>query len=279
MSFPHRFFRCIRGLSLWGAFLFPGIAAAQHSDALLADTTRPPTVEVSWPTHDKTIAVKGERQYKAPSGKSSLGHNIDCYVALGGTRLDKGQGSPDGAIVRVGLYKKDIAKPFFHDIKPGSSISISLRQIAMSHPAVARPNSALMHLRYGLTDLKNCGLDPTARNLYIFADPEDPVIRLVQADSLRPDALDGKSPDHGTVAASADDDGTVSFTITFPYALLRHLRDPYQRSDPGTFFEPQHFHVEVELLPKPPTLSPPASPSTPNEPPKSPDPIASPPKR
>lgn len=251
MKPTHLLANAIQRLALWGICLLPVSAFAQPTDALLADTAKPPTAEVSWTKRDGTVvAFKGERLYKSPAGKSYLGANVDCYVALGGTRLDKGQGSPGGAIVRVGLYKRDLTKPFFDNIAPGSSVTLAVRGIRMNQPAKPNPKTALMHLRYGMTDLKNCGLDATARNLFNLADPNDPLIEFVQADSVRPDGLDGKNPDHGTVNAVALDDGSVTFSITFPYALLRHLRDPYQRSDPGTFFEPEHFHAEIELMPR-----------------------------
>jgi hypothetical protein len=44
-------------------------------------------------------------------------------------------------------------------------------------------------------------------------------------------------------------DGSVSLEATFPYAMLRHLRDPWLRTRPGTFVEPVQVVFEFEVLP------------------------------
>jgi len=49
--------------------------------------------------------------------------------------------------------------------------------------------------------------------------------------------------------ALADADGAITMQARIPYELFRHVRDPWLRVQPGTFFEPQHFHVEFESLP------------------------------
>ena len=43
--------------------------------------------------------------------------------------------------------------------------------------------------------------------------------------------------------------GAVSVFAELPYELFRHVRDPWLRTEPGTFFEPTHFHLEFESLP------------------------------
>jgi hypothetical protein len=45
------------------------------------------------------------------------------------------------------------------------------------------------------------------------------------------------------------EDGTHRVRVRIPYALFRHIRDPWERDEPGTFLEPMHFHVEFEALP------------------------------
>jgi hypothetical protein len=178
------------------------------------------------------------------------------YVALGGTRLDRGRGHPDGASVRCGLYKRDPKKPFFRDIKDGSSITITLSGIRMNQAVRPNERTGLMHLKYMMSDLDACGIDSTGRNLFVSVDPEDPLKESVTSGSGRFGWLDG-AEGHGSAKAEVLGDGSVTLTFSVPYALLRHTRDPEQRTAPGTFFEPQHFHVEMELMPA-------ATPLTPN---------------
>jgi hypothetical protein len=227
-------------------------ASLAQTTILLADDSKTPSVRVSWPTRDgKVTELKGDRRFQSAAQKAPLGPNLDCYVALGGTRLGKGLADPSGAVVLLGLYKKDPAKPLFENIADNAAVAISLRGVFMNRPAVPRPKTAMMHLKYMLEDLKACGLSGNARNLFNTADPEDPVIARAAGGSVRPGCLDGKGPEHGSVEATTEADGSVSITFIVPYALLRHTQDPYQRTNPGGFFEPNHFHVEIELVPKP----------------------------
>lgn len=225
--------------------------ASAQTPLLLADDTKQPHVTISWPTKDgKTVTLEGDRPYRSPGDKAPIGKNVECYVALGGTRLDRGQANGKGAIVRVGLYKIDTAKPFFEDIAGDGVVTIKLDRVFMNQPASPRPKTGMMHLRYMLDDLKACGLDAKARNLFVTVDPQDAIQKGVAPDSGRFGALDGRGTDHGSFAASVEADGSTSMVLKFPYSILRHTKDPNQRTQPGTFFEPQHFHAEMELLPK-----------------------------
>ncbi len=49
--------------------------------------------------------------------------------------------------------------------------------------------------------------------------------------------------------ATTEPDGSITLDVEFPYAILRHVLDPWHSEIPGTFVEPIHFHFEVELLP------------------------------
>lgn len=284
-------------LAIWLAAVCAGAAPAQSDRTqpavplLLADDARHPRITVSWPTRDgDKVHLEGARPYRSPGDERPLGRNVSAYVALGGTRVDMGLGHPDAATIRVGFYKIDTRRPFFDRITDDGEITISLDQIVMSHPAIPLPDSALMHVQYMLSDLASCGLDPTARNLYNTASPADPLLEIVPPENTRPGILGGgptpsptpeptpestndpaPNPDpdqrRGTVTAAVGEDGAVSFTIRFPYAILRHLQDPYQRTIPGSFFEPQHFHIEFQVIAAaspdapPPPSAPPVSPS------------------
>jgi hypothetical protein len=149
------------------------------------------------------------------------------------------------------LYKADARKPFFEGLADDAVITIRVDGIIMNQPAAARPRTALMHLRYMPADLANCGIAPEGRNLYITASKDDKILKVVGQGSTRPGALDGEGPTHGSIAAETHEDGSLSVTFRVPYALLRHVKDPSKREVPGGFFEPQHFHCEIELLPTP----------------------------
>ncbi len=246
----------------WWGFLVCAVAAAvrgqdkapekeQPPALVMADTTRTPRVTVQWETADgKTVKLEGDRDYKSPGDKTPLGKNIECYVALGGTRMDKGNADPHGATLRVGLYKKDAKELFFEDIKEGGQVTITLDHVWMNQPVEPRVKTGLMHERYMLSDLEACGLDANSRNLIVTVDPEDPLKKLVQEGSGKFGGLDGVGPEHGKAGARVEADGSLTIVFTFPYPLLRHTKDPYLRTKPGAFFEPQHFHVEMEVVAK-----------------------------
>jgi hypothetical protein len=230
--------------------LVRGAVAGGTPPLLLADDSRTPHITVTWPTRDGgEIRLDGVRPYRSPGHKRSLGRNIDAYIALGGTRVDKGMGHPDGATLRVGLYKQDFRRPFFEKIADDAQVTMTLHKVFMNQPVVARPSTGLMHIQYMLSDLARCGLGDDARNLFNTADAADPLLATVLPNSARPGVLAGGGVGRGTITSQVENDGSVTVTWTFPYGLLRHLQDPYQRDTPGGFFEPQHFHVEIEVVP------------------------------
>lgn len=223
---------------------------------LLAAEGVTPTVEVSWTTRDGgRVSLSGPREFLTPGDKTPLGRNVDAYAAIGGTRYEKGQGHPRGQLLRVGLYKRDAQRLFFDDIAESATITITLRGVRMNQPVAESrgpggAGTALAHLKFGIADLEACGLDPAARNCYLTADPADPVQEVITRDSGRWGALAGKGPGEGSVRVAEEPDGTLGVTWELPYVLLRHPRDPYQRTAPGQFFEPPHFHVEIEVIPR-----------------------------
>ena len=153
---------------------------------------------------------------------------------------------------------------FFENIAENADITVTLGNLKMSRSAEAQAKTGLIHLRYMLSDLASCGIDSSGRNLLVTADPQDPLKESYGPESTRLGGLDGQDKPgerHGSVTEVVNADGTSTVTFRIPYTLLRHIKDPYQRTTPGGFFEPQHFHVEIEFLPTDPPK--PAAPSAP----------------
>ena len=218
---------------------------------LLVDDTHTPSVEVRWTAHNQELSFTGTMPYTAPTGGESIGKNVKCYVALGGTRIETGAGHPKGAVIRLGVTKVENQRAFFAGIDPGTAIEFTITGVKFNQPVKYHQGTGMMHLKYALGDLKACALPGTARNQYLLSDPDDTLGgRVVAGVNATPGALDGKG-DHGEMRIEVDpDDPTlVSMFIRVPYGLLRHLQDPWKSSLPGTFFEPIHMHAEAELLP------------------------------
>jgi hypothetical protein len=226
-------------------------AKGQDAALLLAADGKQPHISVSWPTNlGKTRTVEGDRAWRSPADQSPLGANIAAYAAVGGIRIEKGAGHPKGALVGITLSKLDTSKLFFEDIKVGASVTIRIDHIVMNQPAVLRPRTGLMQLKYRIDDLKACELDGTNKNLVVTADPRDRLREVLVPGTFLLGGLDGSAPEHGRIETGAASDGSLTVTLTCPYTLLRHFKDPYQRTTPGGFFEPASIHVEVEVLPK-----------------------------
>ena len=237
----------LRFLSL----LLIGVGLAPRLDAqiLLADDTATPHATISWlTTSGVEIALEADVGYTNPNQRTTLDHNVSCFVALGGTRLDKGVGHPKGAIVRVGFYKIDAKKPFFKDIAAGSSITISLTNVKFNQDIMGMERTVLQHLKYTDGDIAACGLDRKYADCFNTRSDDDMMGQLVDGDDTRIGALDGSEETDGLAEIEYDAD-TVSLRAEIPYAMLRHIQDPWQLTVPGTFMEPYHFHVEFEALP------------------------------
>ncbi len=218
---------------------------------LLANTDILPRVTIEWPTKDgRTARFGGDRPYASPGGKQELGANVSCYVGLGGTRLERAAMHPKGAIIRVGVYKMDAGKPFFEGLVDEDPVlTVRLTGVTMNQGVTPRPQTTLMHLRYTADDLVACGLGGASATLLLTADPTDTVRGKVTPDNGILGALDGSSPGKGRITLTRHDDGSVDMEASIPYALLRHLKDPWRRTVPGTFLEPTHFHLEFEVIP------------------------------
>jgi hypothetical protein len=214
---------------------------------LVIDDRFTPHVRVSWEGADgNPVVLEADRAYTAPGMRSELGHNLDCFVALGGTRLDKQAGHPDGAIVRVGLYKRDPARPLFEGLERDSVIEVRLTNIVFDKPAVATPESGVQHLKYSPDGLAECGLAGAAFELYNTVSETDNLKGSVTPTNGRLGVLASEGAEF---AVTQEADGTFTLVAKVPYSLLRHVQDPWQLTKPGTFLEPLHFHLEFEAVP------------------------------
>jgi len=235
----------------------PTPAPAPPSAALLlADFERAPRVVVSWTTGaGEEVRLEGERPYSGDKDRAPLGLNIDCFVAVGGTRLSKGAGHPEGIIVRVGFYKRDPLRPFFDGIAADGRIRVELSGVRFNHAAAATPESVLQHLKFAPEQLEVCSLPTDARDQYNTASAADTLNERIRPGiDARLGALDASAPDHGSATITTQSDASLTLVCEFPYALLRHLQDPWRSGVPGTFVEPVHFHIEFEAMP-PETLA------------------------
>jgi len=251
--------------------------ADRRTGPLFIDDRYEPTIMISWVQRDGTrVELTRTMPWGTKNDREDVGLNVLAFVAVGGTRIDLQRGHPMGSVVRVGFYKSDPDKPFFADIKPGSSVEVRLEGVRFLEPARPTHGTALQHSQYMLDDLLNCGLDASAIDQYNTAGADDTlggqitrqngrpgVLRVVEGE-LPPDApryyqpggdpVGDEDPQpaerFGTIRFSADEGkGTVSVRAELPYELFRHVRDPWLRTEPETFFEPTHFHVEFESLP------------------------------
>jgi len=217
----------------------------------LIDDSRVPEVRISWPTTgDGRIRLEGRRAWGSKNDRTRLGHNLECFVAAGGTRLDKGAGHPEGAVVRVGFYKEDVSKLLFEDLDAAGLIEVELRNVAFNRSGVPVRESVLQHLQYTEEDVASCGLGREGLNLYNTLDPGETLGGKISKINTRFGALSGSAAGDGTVALVVEEDGTITLRARLPYAIFRHVGDPWVRTTPGVFLEPSHFHIEFEVLPE-----------------------------
>lgn len=227
---------------------------------LLVEADERPIATIAWTTAaGERVELGADRPYAADADRTPLGRNISCFVSVGGTRLTKGAGHPRGAVVRVGFYKIDNAKPFFDDIAPGSRVEVTLGPVRFNQPVEASPASIVQHLKFGADDLKSCGIPGEAKDQFNTAGPDETLNDRIREDKdarlgvLSGLALDKPGDDpglRGDATLGVERGTDVTMRVTFDYALLRHLQDPWKSSLPGTFLEPYHFHVEFEAVPE-----------------------------
>ncbi|MEL7472186.1 MAG: hypothetical protein AAGK04_02630 [Planctomycetota bacterium] len=230
-------------------------------------------ISIEWPTvsgvprrHERTLP------FAALSDKIAFGDNLEAYLASGGTRLDRGQGHPDGTIVRVGFYKANARAPFFDDIADEGVLELQVGPVRFNQPVRVPPGAILQHVQFTEEELRSCGLPGANRNCFNTSDPRDTHTGRLSDEDSRRGALHvrtlggaplageapptvGETPEHwlterGEVVVEHDEDGGVILVARLPYSMLRHVRDPWLVTAPGTFQEPSHFHVEFEVTPE-----------------------------
>lgn len=225
-----------------------GLAGPAHGQLFLVDDAFTPRVEVSWPTRDGERRLTGEFPYRSVGERTTLGGNITCYVMLGGIRLNRGLGHPKGQIVRVGLAKEEADRPFFDGIVTGGVVTITLSNVRFTLPDSPRPETIVQEMGYG-TDPSLCGLPGQPEAMYNTFSRTDTLRDKLTSENSRLGILDGRTEGGGRVEFSRDGQGLLRMSAEIPYALFRHVNDPWLRTNPGGFNEPNHFHIEFEVLP------------------------------
>jgi len=237
---------CVSGLCA-GA---QAAGAEQHGPMLLIDESRIPHVVIRWTRADGSATqLEADLPYTGPSERTALGENLEVFVGLGGTRLEKGVGYAGGAIVRVGVAKTDRNLLMFTDIANGSEVVIELTNIVFNQPVTPNRETIIQRLEYKVDDVVACGLTIDQTEMFNIVSKDDNMGGTILAEQVRFSCLGGGDPNGGEAAIRVEEDGSISLRVVMPYRLLRHKGDPWALEVPGTFFEPFSFDLEYEVLP------------------------------
>lgn len=217
---------------------------------LLVEPEYVPEVTLTW--HSKSrgeVRYTRTSPYAIDSLREPVGDNVEIFAAVGGTRISKAAGHPNGSVIKAGFYKGENGIPWFDDIDTAKPITVSITGMKFNQPVHVPVGTTLLHSKYALEDLESCGLPGDARECFATGSRIENLNRRVRPGvDTRLGALSESGP--GSVEISIDDEGLVSVVTTFPYAVLRNLQDPWMSELPGTFLEPYHFHFELEALPE-----------------------------
>ena len=243
------------GLCVFSAVALGGPTVEEAGPILLADDTAVPHVRLVWTQGDGTrIEYDLDLEWASQEDRTVLGRNLEVFVALGGARLERGAGHPDGAIVRVGLFKTDRDLLFFEDIAYGSAVEIELRNVVFNQTVTPDPSTLLQRLRYKVDDVLACGLTINQTEMFNMVSASDDMGGSILPEQVRYESLDcggdGARTGGARAAVWLEEDGSVSMNAVLPYGLLRHMGDPWALEVPGTFFEPFHFDMEFQVLPR-----------------------------
>ena len=233
------------------------VAVAGTSGPLhLVETDHVPHVKLGWiNTQGKRIQLETDRPYGSKYDRTHMAGNIDTFVCVGGTRIDKGCGHPDGLVIRVGFYKRDNNVLFFDGIGSDGVLEIELSNVLANIPDRPIEQTVLQHLQYTREDVEACGLGREGQDQFNTLHPDENLLGQLTETNARFGALSGEieaddDTPVGEIEFIREEDGTLTMKAKVPYPLLRHLRDPWVRPEPGLFLEPYHFHIEFELLPE-----------------------------
>jgi hypothetical protein len=239
----------------------------------LIDDSVAPTLALAWTAADGVKRAEATLPFGSAAERSTITDNLEAFVALGGTRLDTGSGDPTGLIVRVGFYKLDPGTMLLPSIAGPGAVRVSVRGVAFNQPVRVRPASLLQHMTYSEDSLERCGAPGQLADIYLTANAGDDLAgRIRDERGLRggyfapsegePPARLGSLYQRSTSPRERDEaggfnwirvnaDGTVDLDAEFPYAAFRHVASAYEPWQPGRFAEPDHFHIEFEVVPAP----------------------------
>ncbi|KAA0216500.1 MAG: hypothetical protein DYG94_04950 [Leptolyngbya sp. PLA3] len=241
----------VQALAFWLMFVFGGPGLRLQPPLLLVDDASRPHVRIAWLGADGVEHVhESDLSYGWDADRKPIGANIAAYAAAGGTRLLKGATHPKGAVMRFGFYKIEEGLLFFDQVESHTVIDVQVTGIRMNQSAVPLTRTIVQHLKFSRDSLKACRVPSDAWNLFNTVDPGETMKGRIRAGyDARPGALDGQEG-HGSAWSQVEPDGSISMHVRVPYALFKHIRDPWKNSVPGTFLEPMHFHIEIEILPQ-----------------------------
>lgn len=205
---------------------------------LLVDTARNPSIVIS----SGGRASERKVPFTAPNDPVELTEGLTGYASLGGIRLETGQGHPRGAIVRFGFTRA--AGGFFVEHGTTEELRLELGGVVFNTPVKIDEGSLLVHLRLDAAGGDACGLEDRDRAWLLTASEQE--------------SLGGRLTDGRDAHIGALQDAEVEFTVdgsevgialSLPAIMLKHPRDPWRLETPGGFWEPEHLHVEFEVLP------------------------------
>ncbi|MCC6661530.1 MAG: hypothetical protein IT437_11660 [Phycisphaerales bacterium] len=232
-----------------GTVAFIALARPAIGQLFLVDDTHKPRVRVSWPNRDgTTTTLEQDREYRGVNDRTILGGNLECFVAVGGIRLARGVTRPGSSTIRVGFVKGDVGRPFFENLADDAAITFVVSNVAFTIAGRPLPETVVQEIGYGL-DPNLCGVPGQPDAQYNTSSPTDDLRGKITPENGRLGGLDGSDPGDGSISFETGKDGTITMTARIPYALFRQLRDPWIGSKPGTFNEPNHFHIEYEAVP------------------------------
>lgn len=235
-------------LGILAALIVGSGSGIAEGPILLADDAHTPHIRVAWTRSDGTeSSFEADLPYRSPEERSPIGGNLEAYVALGGVRLEKGAGHPDGAILSVGLHKLEMGRLFFEDIANGSTIRLEVSNVVFNQAVVPDVSTVVQRMEYEVDDVVACGLTIDQTEMFNVASPDDDMGGMILPQQVRFGSL--RLEESGGVVLRVEDDGSVTMRAEIPYGLLRHKGDPWMLEVPGTFFEPIEMHLECEVLP------------------------------